>query len=264
MRIALKALLKRPLFLLSVALLAIGHGGAVYLQVAEIQPEEYRRHALDLSVTGKWRYGYVNGHHGAYLVKADNVPESQPPHDSEPRNDDELAAAMSHKLKTYPMKAALETLFYAFLVGYAGAVPWFRERFMPKTAGCGRKMLFDGVAWAVGWTCVSLPILSLGYGASMFTTWGGPGAAGYSGPYPGLITGLPGETISYRPFLEFTSALPLMAVMSSGMATLLSGLSVGPGIWISGMMFYGIAGMLIRGGHCVNDAVDKWIMTMHP
>ncbi|MCX5813029.1 MAG: hypothetical protein NT178_10855 [Proteobacteria bacterium] len=252
----LKSILKRPFIMITIAFLVLVHGGSTYLQVPIIASAEYSRNAFDLSVTAKWRYGYVVEHHGAFLVKARNIPETVPYLDPGLSEDKELASAMSRKLETYPLRAALEALFYSFLVGYAlFLVPWLRSKFAAKNSRYSHGTLFEGAVWALGWTLACLPLICFGYGSSLFSTWAGPGASGYSGPYPGLITGLSGETITYRPLLEGASIIPMIAVEATGLGRCLPEMTMGLFVWISGVLFYCTVAFLVWGAVCLIDAL---------
>lgn len=253
----LKSILKRPLFLITIVWIATIHVGYTYFQVPMIASAEYySRNAFDLSVTAKWRYGYVVGHHGAHLVKAYNTPEAVPHINPGSSDDKELVSTMSHKLDTYPLKAALEALLYSFLVGYAFfLMPWLINKFAPKSSVYSKMILFVCAIVALFWTLACLPLLCFGYGSSLFSTWEGPGASGYSGPYPGLPTGLSGETISYRPLLEMASFFPLIAVEVTGLGRCLPEMTIGLFVWISGVLFYCAAAFLVSGAACLIDAV---------
>jgi len=177
MNARLKSILKRPFFLIAIAFLALVHGGFTYLQVPIITSVEYSRNAFDLSVTTKWRYGYVVEHHGAFLAKTRNIPETVPYPDPGLSEDKGLASAMSHKLE------------------------------------------------------------------------------GYSSPYPGLITGLSGETITYRPLLESASIIPMIVVEATGLGRCLPEMTAGLFVWISGVLFYCTAAFLVWGTVCLIDAL---------
>jgi hypothetical protein len=256
----LKIILKRWFVLSTIVPITFFHGSSTYLTVQRISPEEYSRYASDLSVTAKWRYGYIVPHHGAHLVKAP-TPETVPHLDrgsSGDSDDKEIFSAMSHELDTYPLKAALEALLYSFLVGYALLALWLRDKFAAKSSGYSRRILFEGAIWALGWTLACLPLLCFGYGSSLFSTWEGPGALSYSGPYPGIITMIPGETISYRPLLETASAISMIskiAVEATGLGRFLPDVTISQFVWIWGVLFYCPAAFLVCGASCLFDAV---------
>lgn len=234
-------------FVFVLCFLALLHGGSTYLRVQEITPEKYGRQAIDLRETAKWRFGFIAGYHGAYLVKTPHAPDSPPVRHPVPEEAD-LASAMAHDLETYPAKSALEAIFYLVLMAYAFFLaPALRIKLAPQLARRGRKILFEIAAWSLGWTLACLPLIGLGYGGSLFTTWAGPGAWIYSGPYPGFITGLPAETISYRPLLEAASLLPLAAFQTTGLAGCFPEMSMGLAVWVSGVLF-GCAVVLLAGG----------------
>lgn len=258
MKAWLKSILKRPLFLITIVWIVAIHGGYTYFQVPMIESAEYySRNAFDLTATAKWRYGYVVGHHGTYLVKAHNTPEAVPHLDPGSSNDKQLVSAMSQKLDTYPLRAALEALLYSFLVGYAFfLVPCLANKFAPKSSVYSKMILFVCAIVALFWTLACLPLLCFGYGSSLFSTWEGPGASGYSGPYPGLPTGLPGETISYRPLLEVASAIPMIAVEVTGLGRCLPEMTISLFVWISGVLFYCAAVFLVSGAACLSVIVS--------
>lgn len=255
----LKSILKRPFFLITIALIATIHGGYTCIQVTRIESDAYGRHAFDLSVTAKWRYGYFVGHDGVFLVKAHNTPGTLPHFNPGSSDDKELFSAMSHKLETYPLRAVLEALFYSFLVGYVFfLVPWLTNKFAPKSSLYSKMILFVSAIAALFWTLACLPLLCFGYGSSLFSMWDGPGAsgyAGYSGSFLDFITALPGETISYRPLLEMASCLPMIALEVTGLGRCLPEMTIGLIVWISGLLVYCAAAFLVSGAACIIDAV---------
>jgi hypothetical protein len=257
----LKSILKRPFFLITIALIATIHGVYTCMLVTRIESDAYGRHAFDLSVTAKWRYGYFVGHDGAFLVKTHNTPGTLPHFNPGSSDDKELFSAMSHKLETYPLRATLEALLYSFLVGYAFfLVPWLKNNFAPKSSVYRKMILSAGAIPALFWTLACFPLLCFGYGSSLFSTWEGPGALGYTvysaPPYPGFITALPGETISYRPLLEMASCLPMFALEVTGLGRCLPDMTIGLIVWISGVLFYCVPVVLVTGITCLWVALE--------
>jgi hypothetical protein len=87
----------------------------------------------------------------------------------------------------------------------------------------------------------------------MFTTWEGPGALSYSGPYP-RASAIPAETVSYRPLVEAAAMWPL--IIGYGLAGLISGsihLPAGLALLIFGVIVYGGYGLLFGANCCLDE-----------
>lgn len=190
----------------AVPLLAAFEVACLRSSVATLSPHEFAERATDLSLSGPWRYGYVSGIHGARLVRTANLPDLVPsPHPT----DLALTQRMRADLASLPRRAALEFAFYCVLLLYVvSAAPWLYgvlARRWPRRwqLRCARGLLAVSVA-----AIALLPQRLLGYGASAFSTYVGPGALSWSGGYP-QITWLTADTISYRTFVEFLLIGPL-------------------------------------------------------
>lgn len=223
----------------------------LFLKVFEIPPEVYCERAWDLQVTPGWRYGYAKGWHGAVLVKTPNQTGVIPV--NEAIGGDEITQAMARELELVPWKFVGELMLYLGLLAFVLFVPrWLAHRL--SLAGRLRRIIPMYVAlWAAAWIVFLLPLLATGYGASMFTTWEGPGALSYSGPYP-RASAIPAETVSYRPFVEAAAMWPL--IIGYGLAGLISGsihLPAGLALLIFGVIVYGGYGLLFGANCCLDE-----------
>lgn len=239
----MKFMTKHPFFCLLAVLIVVYHAGAAYLKVSEIPPSEYARYAMDLRITEKHRYGYVVPHHGAILVRTANTPEAGYPKYEDP--DPEVTAIMLRELRWYPAKAIIEAVFYALIIGYIFFwARWLQRQIVPPDSNLAWLMAFGALFWIGGWTLATCPLQAFSYGESIFTTWAGPGALSWSGPYFGAPTGLAGETISYRPMLELGCLFPAFFMGATGLARLLPDLPMATAIWVYGTVFFGLVGAL--------------------
>lgn len=268
LRIIFKKLLRRPVTnLLAVFILGM-HALYAWMGIPAIDSKMYLDGATEIKTTARWRYGFVRGYHGVFLVKTRNVARFAFPPTIENDNSfffstsqeekDQVASAMRQRLEEFDRKFTLEALFYLAIFGYL----YFGARRLrawcaPAHAKPIRKILCDGFLWALGWTLVVLPLLFLNYGASMYTNWEGPGALSYSGPYLGLPTGASGETCTYRPYLEIFSILSILFLETTGISRILPETTIGFYILFSGILFYGLIGVLI-------GVVREWIFTVTP
>lgn len=166
--------------------------------VEPVSPEQFAS-VVSLKVVGDWRIGYLHGHHGARLVR---TPAASNAATKSAGSDDALVAEMRAVLDSLPRKAALEGGLYSVVLLLAFvALPALARR----TAGVAmsafrRRLLLAGGGALVGIALFS-PYQALDYGTSAYTNWVGPGAFSSSGPYI-TVTGIPGETVSYRTVVE--------------------------------------------------------------
>jgi hypothetical protein len=182
-----------------VALLVAAQTWFLANKVSWLSQEDYGKRAHDLKHTRIWRFGYVTGQHGARLVRT--APDARPLDEGDERVGVSVHDEMQRELAMAPARAALELLLYA--VAAAGA--WATGRLaLLRRARRWRWLLLPLVA---GWT-LSLPLLFIGYGTSMYSNYVGPGAFSSSGPYI-EVTFLPAETVSYRSAMEALGLSPL-------------------------------------------------------
>jgi hypothetical protein len=226
----------------------------LFLKVFEIPPDVYSEIAWDLQVTPGWRYGYAKGWHGAVLVKTPNETGATPV--NEAIGGDEVTHAMARELEMVPWKFAGELMLYLGLLAFVLFVPrWLAHRL--SLSGRLRRVIPMYVAlWAAAWVVFLFPLLATGYGASVFTTWEGPGALSYSGPYP-RASAIPAETVSYRPLVEAAAMWPL--IIGYGLVGLISGsihLPTGLALLIFGVIVYGGYGLLF-GANCYLDERNR-------
>lgn len=217
---------------------------SVTTEVQTVPAEDYRRMANEIRVTESWRFGYALAHHGAFLVKTRNSPDFKPV--ERDGLDSELDQAMAASLRAFPKKSVLEALFYGIVLAYViGLVPWLRRSFNRRYPSWISAALREEVYWIGGWTLFLGPLLLLGYGESLYTTWAGPGALSYSGPYLGLPTGQGGETLAYRTLLELACLFPCLAVRPFWFGDLLESMRVAQYLWVAGIVFWGEVGAVV-------------------
>lgn len=262
LRRAMRWLFRHPVRHFAILWLALLHGGMVHFHVEPLEPDLYNQWATDIRVTPHWRYGYVSGYHGAHLCKARNVPEAAPEpladDDARPKiglielmtpqdeqHDKALAEAMTRDLDSFPARAWGETLFFAGLMGFAFWLgPWLWRRLAPPGERPAWAVCLAALLWMLGWALALSPFLIFDYGASLYTTYAGPGALVYSGPHPGLPTGLGGETLTYRPLLETICLFPILCVGATGIGNWLPE-NASPALLVAGLIFCGLLGAIV-------------------
>lgn len=255
----IKAIFRRPILLFFTMWLLLMHGGAAYLKVAKISPAEYSRYAVDLRDTETTRYGYVPLHHGAILVCARNTPETIHRWEKETETDADtnqdlsevsgVRSIMLQQLQWYPWKVIFETILYSLFVGYVFF--WaakLRKFFAPPESGSLYKVAFEALLFIYGWTLIAFPLVEFSYGASLYSTWAGPGALSWSSP--AVPMGISAETISYRPVMELLCLFPMIFVEITGLQYLLPEMSVAVTAWLAGVLFFGAIGALYRSAEC--------------
>ena len=245
---------KRPGLWLLVLWLAVMYGIGLYSKVMPVEAKFYRADASEIRATARWRYGYVCMHHGAELVRTRNTPAARTPEPQEPDSDPDLLTAMTRELDSVPRKAAGEGLLYLTFLAYVAVLaPWCRARVAPTDARAWWRIVFEGMLWAAGWAMVLLPLVVGNYGASLYTTWAGPGALSWSGAYPGMVTGEAGETVSYRAFVEAVGIFPVLFGGLTGLDRLVEDLPMGTALGALGAIGGCVLGMLKGGLACFLD-----------
>jgi hypothetical protein len=237
---------------LPVVVIGIQHALGIMSKVQCMPADAYGRIATEIRVTERWRYGYVCGQHGAVLVETRNTTNSKPAQRSD--GDAELSQAMLVELRAYPRRSLLEALLYGFVLTYALVfVPRLRRWLSECSSAWPWAMLRESVFWVCGWTVLVGPLLWLGYGASIYTTWAGPGFLSYSGPYPGMPIGFAGETVSYRPLLEAVSAWPVVVIQPAWFKPVIPDMSFPQYIWLAGTVWWGSLGSVVGLVLCVRS-----------
>jgi hypothetical protein len=213
---AVRRYLRHASFLLltvaSIALLQIH-----FLSVRVVQGDEWPEAATFLKDDAPWRYGYVHGIHGAILIKAGipvavGVKAKADQGTRDPAFTAEMNDYMRRELESLPSLAVYEGLFYfswALLLRFA-MPPLFR-RLAGGQPSPRRKATVSAILTLMTVGYLLGPMVVTCYGASAYSTWAGPFAMAWSGPYlpPTLWSG---ETISYRPVLE-VALLPMMFLL---------------------------------------------------
>ena len=237
---------RRRLFVGALLLVSSVQWMCLRYKVSYIEPKLYSTMSYELEITPKWRYGFVQTYHGAHLVRTPNIslrPLQPVEHDAK---FDDIWATMRTELRLIPLKAASEASLYVLLLAYVlfGA-PWIAARVQTKTTKRIWYLGCLGLLWAVGWTIMAAPLLAAGYGEPIYSTWAGPGAMSYSGPYFGKTSFGNGMTISYRGLFEVVApGISAMAIAASGLPRYLPRMSTAVYLWLVGIVFYGIVGML--------------------
>lgn len=216
----------------------------VATEVQTVPAKDYGNMAAEIRVTARWRYGYVCGHHGAFLVKTRNAPDFKPL--VQDGRDSELDQAMLDALWAFPKKSVLEALFLGIVLAYVFVlVPRLRRNMNTRYPSWHSAALREEAFWIIGWALFLGPLLLFGYGASLYSTWAGPGALSYSGPYLGMLTGQGGGTIAYRALLELAGVLPCLAVRPFWFGSQLDNMSVAQYLWVAGIVFWGEVGAVV-------------------
>ena len=139
----------------------------------------------------------------------------------------------------------LETLFFwalwcILVIGvfgihvYTPSTRLARQKLCPALKGLAVATLFSAVAFA--------PYVPLGYGASAFSTWHGPGFMSCSGPYlwhGGIHFG---GTIGYRTFVEILGT-PALWLLQKLPWSVNAGLTVP--LVVTSILLYGLVGFLL-------------------
>ena len=199
-----------------------------------IETEHFDRSAVELDRRGNWRYGYVQEHHGATLVRTPLRADAPP---LAPRLEDALVPIMARELRTTPWKAGLELCFYACLLAlyryglrrfaWARASAQHRWRRSPGVA----------LSTAVFVSAAMAPYLATGYGEPLFSNRWGPGALSYSGLVP--VTAPITPAVSYGLLIEAVLIWPLMATQWAA-EPLSAWLGIRGSLWLVSAGFWGI------------------------
>jgi hypothetical protein len=221
-----------------VALVLFAQWGIV--SIPAIDADTFDESARELQRTRTWRYGYVLPHHGAVLVKARNTTGAPPFVPIEP--DDHLSAVMVRELRLGVSKATFELLFYGglWLLAAAG-LPRLIRAIAGRAATRCRWALAVGLAGVLFPTAALAPYLLAGYGEPLFSTWQGPGALSYSGPFP--ETAALGRCITYRILVEGVLMYPLL--FSSWALDYLAAVGERQALWAISAIFYGVTATLV-------------------
>jgi hypothetical protein len=163
---------------------------------------------------------------------------------------------MARELEMVPWKFAGELMLYLGLLAFVLFVPRRLAHRLSLSDRLRRIIPMYVVLWAAAWVVFLLPLLATGYGASMFTTWEGPGALSYSGPYL-RASAIPAETVSYRPHVEAAAMWPL--IIGYGVLALISDsihVPTGLALLVFGIIVYGGYGLLF-GANCYLDERNR-------
>lgn len=202
--------------------------------IPAIETEQFDRWAVELDRRGNWRYGYVQEHHGAALVRAPLLADT-PAFVSQ--DEDPLAAVMARELRTMPWKAGLELGFYAGLLALyrygLPRLPWTRSGAQPRW----RRSSGVALSTVIFVSAAMAPYLAAGYGEPLFSTYRGPGALSYSGLVP--ITAPVTPAVSYGLLLQAWLIWPLMAAQWAA-EPLSAWLGIRGSLWLVASGFWGI------------------------
>lgn len=233
-------------------------------KIQPVNDEQYARYGHDLRVTPGWRFGFVAGMHGAFLIKVRNrggVPQSVD--DRRARN---LRLVMSRELELIGGKFIGETIFYLLLLCYLFFLGPHLRTSLRKTARSGLARFGANLApGAIFFILAATPLLIWGYGYGGFTNLVGPGAMSYSGPYFSLGAWLnsSSNSITYRAVVSPIMLPPAMVVQLSWEAfrhvpvygILMEDVpSITLPYWLAGVLLYGFGGLAIQK---LSDAIRK-------
>jgi len=202
MRIRLLALLVLSCFLVFFQIWSVEE------KVPFITEERYLEEATTLREANGVRYGFIVGHHGASLVRAQvAVGASLRGEQATPV----LTEVMKKIADRVPRLAAAEGLFYLTVCVFVlFAVPRLYRLISHSPSKPARRAASAGALAALTLLILLAPRSVLGYGNSAFSNWVGPCALSSSGPYL-RVSGIPGETVSYRRVLEVLT-LPVVSL----------------------------------------------------
>jgi hypothetical protein len=219
--------------------------------ITEIEPEIYFRRAVELEVSGEWRYGYVYLWHGAVLVKTPNLAQKvpEPPVDPEDEPDLELDRIMREDLEALPRRGLLELLLYLTCLGYACfAMGPVRRALQGTNPGRLRVVSSEVLVWTGLWYIIAMPLPTWGYGTPVFTNCMGPGALSWSGISLGTSPAPYSFTVTYTYLMAAVTCWLPMLLCIAGVSLLISvlipGASEGMIIWLSGFLWFSIFGAL--------------------
>jgi hypothetical protein len=202
-------------------------------KISWVTPDDYTSRCHELYVTPLWRFGFWPGHHGASLVRTD---VGATPGSARGEFGGDLEAEMRAELLAAPGRSALELAFYLAVVVVLYMCCQVR---LIRRAGAARWMLLPAAAAFL----LSLPLLVLGYGCTLYSNYVGPGALSSSGPYISM-TFVAAETVSYRALVEAIGLVPLKAERGAHLWRLAPDLGF-HWQWILGVVgFYALPGAL--------------------
>jgi len=223
------------------------------LRIPAVKPDFFDREAVEIKLTPKWRYGYVQLWHGAVLVKARNHDQPTtcgrlaPTVVPEPG----IAAIMRRDLEALPGKAALEACLYLALLAYVFfGWGWLKRALLAKDRTRERLLMAHVLGWLGLWLIAGAPLLLWGYGTPLLTNCVGPGALSTSGIYLGRVPAY-SSTVSYHYLLAALAPLCLILLAPISFALVwLPGITEGQVLWLGGLLLFlsiGLMRALIRG-----------------
>lgn len=257
-RLSSRRHLRLPFFFLATGAMLAIQALCLESRIPAVKPEFFKESVVELKVTPKWRYGYIQLWHGSVLVKARNrEPETlQDGFQAEPIPtgwpDREMAAIMRRELEALPGKAAQEAGLYSGLLWYI-FFGWGRlERvFIARGRTRGRLLTARVSGWVILWLIAGMPLLLWGYGTPVFTNCVGPGALSASGISLGQAPGY-SSTVSYKLMIGALAPFFLILLAAITPASLwFPNLTEGQFLWLGGLLFFimvGLARTLLQAG----------------
>jgi hypothetical protein len=211
------------------------------LRIPAVKPESFAERAVELKVTRKWHYGYMQLWHGAVLVKAPNTDIlANPVGEMQPVEwEGEVYGVMQRQLEALPRKAALEAALYLGILAYV-FFGWGRLKgaFLARRRRRERLLLATVLNWTLLWVIAGLPLLVWGYGTPLFTNCVGPGALSSSGIFLGWAPAY-SSTISYHYLLAALAPFCLVLLTPISFAWVwLPGITEGQVLWLGGLFFF--------------------------
>jgi hypothetical protein len=203
---------RRPTWLVRSVVAAILVASMQYVLVAvpSVEPGLFNRSAVELQRTGSYRYGYIR-RHGAILAKTRR--SNSDAAFAARRPDDSIAPLMLFELRSRPVKATLELVFYAAVFAFCKA--GMPRLFLGSGASRSRLRWSSSAAGAaaVFVTVLMAPYILAAYGEPLFSSLRGPGALTSSSLIPRTTTALMGP-VSYGSVLDAVLLWPLETVQT--------------------------------------------------
>ena len=221
--------------------------------IPAVKPDFFAGEAVEIKLTPKWRYGYVQLWHGAVLVKARNHDQPTTSGRLTPTVGPEpgIGAIMRRDLDALPGKAALEACLYLALLAYVFfGWGWLKRSLLARGRKRGRLLMAHVLGWLGLWLIASTPLLLWGYGTPLFTNCVGPGALSSSGMYLGRVPAY-SSTVSYHFLLAALAPACLLPLIPISLALdWLPKITEGQVLWLGGLLFslsLGLIRALLRG-----------------
>ena len=228
-------------FILAASAVMVLQAFCLDLRVPDVKPDFFVREAVEIKLTPKWRYGYVQLWHGAVLVKARNLDHPTTCGRLAPTvlPMPGIAAIMRRDLDALPGKAALEACLYLALLAYVFfGWGWLKRGLLAQGRKRGRLLMAHVLGWLGLWLIAGAPLLLWGYGTPLFTNCMGPGALSSSGMYLGRVPPY-SSTVSYHFLLAALAPLCLIPLIPISFALAwLAKITEGQVLWLRSLLSF--------------------------